>query len=400
MSLKSLLQQKNNFIDSQIERFRSAYSKMQPEIFRELQALFKQGVFNDKIIQEVFINAGFGDLYLSFVDNFGEMVRFSKKLSEELAIGFNVSPEQFQLLDTLSVQIETNFSASLAKYSNDLARAGLQSKLGGMGFQQIVQDMKLSIDDSLRRFETEAYTGISQFDSTMNYQMFQSAGIEKFIYVGPADARTREACQHTLDDPKQQTGWTVEEINASETPFIEVGGYNCRHRWLAWVGDINAPLRKESIDLKKGRLTKGEITINKINEEIKKKSNIKYNKNTFFKETVADWKEVEKVNFKPDFISESGSEYMYKDGGVYRKSDHWNREVSTCSWLLDGLESNKSTIAFSKWNDFIPQSISKEFNNLSDRKWHLGNLFEVTKQLLRGDFTNLDYYIKWRIGNE
>jgi len=255
MSLQTLLQQKNKKIDALVEQFRTVYSRMQPEIFREIQAQFKKGLFNDKVIQDVFINAGFEDLYKGFVDEFGEMVKYSKMLSDELGIGFNVSPKQFELLDALAVQVETNFSASLAKYSNDLARAGLQSKLGGMGFQQIVQDLKVQFADSFRRFETEAYTGITQFDSAMNLQLFESAGIQKYVYVGAWDGKTRVACEETLKDARQDTGWTMEEINSSGTPFIERGGYNCRHEWLPWVSDIAAPQKVSGIESVKNPFT-------------------------------------------------------------------------------------------------------------------------------------------------
>ena len=65
---------------------------------------------------------------------------------------------------------------------------------------------------------------------------------------------------------------------------------------------------------------------------------MKINKDNFFESTACNWKEVETpANFEADYISPSGSKYMYTEEGVYRVSDHWNCGVATCSWLLDGL---------------------------------------------------------------
>ena len=95
----------------------------------------------------------------------------------------------------------------------------------------------------------------------------------------------------------------------------------------------------------------------------------KVNKDNFFIATSADWQkvklmykhEVEEMNEKANFISASGSSYFYTPDGVYRISDHWMRNVSSCDWLLDGemfdmsnayAFSKKFALAFCKWSDF------------------------------------------------
>ena len=60
------------------------------------------------------------------------------------------------------------------------------------------------------------------------------------------------------------------------------------------------------------------------------------NRDTFFKNTYADWEMVKKhPDREPDYKSSSGSEYWYEKEGVYRRSNHWGN-VASCWWLLNG----------------------------------------------------------------
>jgi len=57
---------------------------------------------------------------------------------------------------------------------------------------------------------------------------------------------------------------------------------------------------------------------------------------TFFLKTFANFEGVENVpSGNPDYISVSGSEYWYVDEYVYRRADHWNANIATCSWFLN-----------------------------------------------------------------
>ena len=120
MSIQSVLKSKNAEIDRLINQFRTVYAKIHPQIFREVQAQFKKGVFNEQIIANVFDDLGFTHLYQSFVDEFGSIVKFGRELSTELGIGFNLSNKSKGLLDVAMLQVENNFAASTAKFANDL----------------------------------------------------------------------------------------------------------------------------------------------------------------------------------------------------------------------------------------------------------------------------------------
>lgn len=83
-----------------------------------------------------------------------------------------------------------------------------------------------------------------------------------------------------------------------------------------------------------------------------------YTKNNFMNGTVALFIKTEKPNCKPDYISNSGSEYWYTEKGVYRSSNHWD-EIGTCYWNL--VDSNYKWIydefeicGFAEWSNFKP----------------------------------------------
>lgn len=86
---------------------------------------------------------------------------------------------------------------------------------------------------------------------------------------------------------------------------------------------------------------------------VPKESNI--GENNFYKYTICNWKSVDMKDFEADYISDSGSEYMYSKEGVYRRSDHFGCNISTCIWLLDGEYhvSNDAVIGFCKYVDFF-----------------------------------------------
>jgi hypothetical protein len=110
------------------------------------------------------------------------------------------------------------------------------------------------------------------------------------------------------------------------------------------------------------------------------KSTIKTTKENFYLSTLCNWKDVEEsIEFKPNYISHTGSQYMYTDEGVYRKSNHWGYRIASCIWLLNGEPSEKQTIAFAKWEDFKKFGSKKHGRNTYNRKC-------LTKMIKHNDY--------------
>lgn len=83
-----------------------------------------------------------------------------------------------------------------------------------------------------------------------------------------------------------------------------------------------------------------------------------YNKYNFHKYTFCIFNEVSETeieHLKTNFVSKSGSTYLFNDEGVYRKSNHWGR-AANCKWRLQTtlLDTSRTKIGFAKWSHFHP----------------------------------------------
>ena len=59
-------------------------------------------------------------------------------------------------------------------------------------------------------------------------------------------------------------------------------------------------------------------------------------RDTFYRDTFADFARCDRPSSEPDYISGSLSMYWYLEDGVVRESDHWGYGVASCDWMLDG----------------------------------------------------------------
>jgi hypothetical protein len=69
-----------------------------------------------------------------------------------------------------------------------------------------------------------------QFDDIARHKVFEGEDI-RWTYVGPIDDRTRDICMDTVSNEPDK-GYTEAEVLASNTPFGDRGGFNCRHSWM------------------------------------------------------------------------------------------------------------------------------------------------------------------------
>jgi FMN-dependent NADH-azoreductase len=73
----------------------------------------------------------------------------------------------------------------------------------------------------------------------MNYQA-ERYGLNKFMYSGPLDSKTREFCRRLLQSGEFYTKDEIKTMDNGQTQdvFTTCGGYNCRHKWVAVSDEI------------------------------------------------------------------------------------------------------------------------------------------------------------------
>ena len=84
----------------------------------------------------------------------------------------------------------------------------------------------------------------------------------------------------------------------------------------------------------------------------------------FSQVTGEEWQEI--TSRKPDYVSNSGSQYWYTEDSVYRMSDHWGDYVASCDWRWKGFGNadastfkdtygNSPKLGRASWKDFKPK---------------------------------------------
>ena len=133
------------------------------------------------------------------------------------------------------------------------------------------------------------------------------------------------------------------------------------------------------------------------------------NKNNFYVNTLADFKEISKrPKGKPDYVSyyfdktgkrKISSEYWYNENGVVRGSDHWGEGISSCDWYLDGkARKGYKHYGEARWEEFTLQTKTvqydgKEFLTAFDNSYGKNSLGKPIYKI-GDDYINYDKYLK------
>lgn len=236
MSLKTIIQNKDKHFQKLLNSFEKEFNSFSLSAQKELITLFRNRTYDAETLSSLITNNGFDDIVEVWASKYKDVIAFTKEMAAELDHAFIITKEtvkNFELLQDMNVK---ELLDTKEAYVNEIRKFGLQSELDGRTLREITDGLQEQFARMGRRLNTEAITGITMADSAIKKDFFTQAGITKFVYDGPGDGKTRDSCAATLADPRQATGWTMAEIKASHTPFIQRGGWNCRHEWLPFVG--------------------------------------------------------------------------------------------------------------------------------------------------------------------
>ncbi|KPK95801.1 hypothetical protein AMJ80_03575 [bacterium SM23_31] len=236
--IKNILNGKNKYIDKLIADFSKEFEQLSRYLKINISSVIKGGVPTREAIEQLFSEAGYDGIIQNFIDKHTELINYAKQVGGKLGFPLVLTDRSIALLEILEEQSIMRMLTVKDGIINNLIDAGLRGEIEGAGLRTIIAGLADEFDGIAHKFATEAFTGISVFDRTIKSENFKEAGIEKFIYFGPLDELTRDTCRAALTDPRQQTGWTIEEINNSPVGFTIGGGWNCRHEWLPFVGEL------------------------------------------------------------------------------------------------------------------------------------------------------------------
>ena len=160
------------------------------------------------------------DSAVDMLDNYGDFVDLDRSVVNQL------QQMTFQGMEDLGLE-----------YLDVLAKQVYESTLTGATFAQSVSAVQAVVGTEMARYvKQQIHDSLTQFDAAINAKIALDSGAEKFIYLGSNDEVTRGFCQrhvdkvYTIDEMKEI--WQGEWAGKSgSNPFINKGGYNCRHRW-------------------------------------------------------------------------------------------------------------------------------------------------------------------------
>lgn len=220
-------------IDDLVAQFTREMEGLSKRVQKDFLKLIERGNVGPDEITALF--EGYDMQARKWVNTYSKVVGFNKKIADELGLKLKLSEvgeSMYLRLREISFQ---EMNVTRLTIQNSLARVAVRSEIEGIGRGQIIKELDDIFGGFERRIETEAFTGMINVNNAVKLDAFQNVGVEKYVYVGPRDDKTRDVCMSTLSDPRQETGWTLTEINNSETPFISRGGWNCRHEWIPYI---------------------------------------------------------------------------------------------------------------------------------------------------------------------
>jgi hypothetical protein len=132
----------------------------------------------------------------------------------------------------------------------------LEMSIGGYSRASMLSEMRGAISgeyswgDRTGLYEWHAGTYVRtaaqrQAQLFMNYQAGEY-DLDRFMYAGPIDVKTREFCLRLLREGKFYTKAEIEAMDNGQTNdvFTTCGGFNCRHKWVAVSDEIAGAISK------------------------------------------------------------------------------------------------------------------------------------------------------------
>jgi len=181
---------------------------------------------------------GFEDVAETFIDSISREIYQSTLTGKPLADSIRAVQQQIN-----GVYIQTNDAEAqelvefIAENKFDPSK---QSAVDAAVEQLHTKYARDRVGNNLRRYATQQlHDGLMQYSASINMQMANQLGADKFKYFGTVVEDTRQWCkdhigrvmtEQEIRDEWANNSWAGK---SSSDPFIARGGYNCRHHFRA-----------------------------------------------------------------------------------------------------------------------------------------------------------------------
>jgi len=233
--LQKTLNEKSAFIDNILNQFEKDFGKISQTILVDLRDAYGNGQWSYDTVMGIFQNAGYDDAIQGYVEQYSETMKFIKREAQYSGLSFALTEKGLDLAGMFQEQNLAKLMKIKEMYAQTMVETGVKHSLEDVPFNKLVEELQKGLDGLWRNSKIEVSEGIKVFDRFIHGEQMKEAGIALFVYVGPDDEVTRESCHEVLNDPRQETGWSREEIDDSPVSFITGGGWNCRHDWMPYM---------------------------------------------------------------------------------------------------------------------------------------------------------------------
>ena len=153
------------------------------------------------------------------------------------------APISETILESLLDYEQATFLQNAGMYGNTIRTSTIQGIISGMSKDDIIRSLSNLPNLSVGNLTTLITTSMSTFRrSVIRQQADYAPEGQQYVYIGPADGRTRDICLEQLN----AGNISLDEIDKRfPGGFRDGGGYNCRHQWepvtsssdKLWKGD-------------------------------------------------------------------------------------------------------------------------------------------------------------------
>ena len=147
------------------------------------------------------------------------------------------APIDEQTLQALVTQSQQYLSGQITAMGNVVKQEVVNGLLNNRTAEEILESVGKKGYASNVGMKRIISDGLNNYSRAVSRLMMDEAPVdEKYIYIGPADEKTRDFCLSAI----QAGPMTLEQINSIgwSSSLTEGGGTNCRHSWEMLSNDV------------------------------------------------------------------------------------------------------------------------------------------------------------------